>query len=53
MAAGQIATWPIAIPNDQAFVGMTLFAQAAGMDPAANVGGIVVGNALDLTFGGR
>jgi hypothetical protein len=52
-AAGQVATWPIAIPNNQAFVGMTLFTQAAGMDPAANVGGVVVGNALELHFGGR
>ena len=53
VAAGQVATWPIAIPNNQALVGMTLFAQAAGMDAAANVGGVVVGNALELTFGGR
>ena len=53
VATAQVATWPIAIPANQALVGMTMFAQGAAMDLMANEGGVVVGNALEVTFGGR
>lgn len=53
VAVAQLATWPIAIPANPALLGATMYLQAAGVDPAANAGGLVVSDGLAVTFGGR
>lgn len=51
-AAGSVTIpWPL--PQNVAFLGLTVFAQALALDPAANAMGAVLSNGLRLQFGDR
>jgi PKD repeat protein len=51
VGAGTTVAWSFPIPNSGALNGLLLFNQLAVLDPAANVFGIVVGDAAGWTLG--
>jgi hypothetical protein len=49
---GGSAPWTLNIPNQPVFLGASLFAQAAVVDPGANALGLTMSNAAELLCGG-
>lgn len=48
---GWFSTVRIDVPGDPAFVGLRLYAQSTGLEPAANALGLVTSNALEVRIG--
>jgi hypothetical protein len=48
---GGRATWPVSVPYDPSYVGLSLFAQGGVTSPGANALGVVVSNAGELKLG--
>ena len=44
-------SWPIAIPNQPAFAGVSLYTQGGVTSPGANILGIVLSNACEMKIG--
>lgn len=50
--AGGVATWPLPLPADPAFAGLSIMATAAALDPQGSLGNYaVVADALEIVLG--
>lgn len=50
-SAGGIALWPVALPIDPRFVGLTLYAQGTVLAPGANPAGLLTTRGLEMLVG--